>query len=113
MEVHTTDPLEAMAKQISTMTKKLEKLEVAAAGEIILTSVGVVIKGRGTTTMFKTTIALINLLSSDNSNHFNNPLLQFHHSRNHHLQHHPVLLKLHSRNLLNPLQVLFRTPTAS
>ncbi|MED6126642.1 hypothetical protein PIB30_080406 [Stylosanthes scabra] len=30
MEVHTTDPLEAMAKQISTMTKKLEKLEVAA-----------------------------------------------------------------------------------
>ncbi|MED6202454.1 hypothetical protein PIB30_105656 [Stylosanthes scabra] len=30
MEVHTTDPLEAMANQISTMTKKLEKLEVAA-----------------------------------------------------------------------------------
>ncbi|MED6152169.1 hypothetical protein PIB30_089300 [Stylosanthes scabra] len=30
MEVHTTDPLEAMAKKISTMTKKLEKLEVAA-----------------------------------------------------------------------------------
>ncbi|MED6178098.1 hypothetical protein PIB30_104440, partial [Stylosanthes scabra] len=83
------------------------------AGETILTSVGVVIKGRGATTMFKTTIALINLLSSDNSNHFNNPLHQFHHSKNHHRQHHPVLLKLYSRNLRNPLQVLFRTPTAS
>ncbi|MED6191002.1 hypothetical protein PIB30_111699, partial [Stylosanthes scabra] len=66
------------------------------AGETILTSVGVVIKGKGATTMFETTIALINLLSSDNSNHFNNPLHQFHHSKNHHRQHHPVLLKLHS-----------------
>ncbi|MED6154367.1 hypothetical protein PIB30_111747, partial [Stylosanthes scabra] len=83
------------------------------AGETILTSVGVVIKGKGATTMFKTTIALINLLSSDNTNHFNNPLHQFHHSKNHHRQHHPVLLKLHSRNLRNPLQVLFRTPTSS
>ncbi|MED6202420.1 hypothetical protein PIB30_105264 [Stylosanthes scabra] len=38
--------------------------------------------------MFRTTIALINLLSSDNSNLFNNPLLQFHHSKN------PALEKL-------------------
>ncbi|MED6153585.1 hypothetical protein PIB30_103530, partial [Stylosanthes scabra] len=30
MEVHTTAPLEAMVKQISAITKKLEKLEPAA-----------------------------------------------------------------------------------
>ncbi|MED6215222.1 hypothetical protein PIB30_111262, partial [Stylosanthes scabra] len=38
MEVHTADPLEAMAKQISTMTKKLEKLEVAAVSPFGTTS---------------------------------------------------------------------------
>ncbi|MED6117522.1 hypothetical protein PIB30_110736, partial [Stylosanthes scabra] len=38
MEVHTTDPLEAMAKQVSTMTKKLEKLEVAAVSPFGTTS---------------------------------------------------------------------------
>ncbi|MED6178840.1 hypothetical protein PIB30_111329, partial [Stylosanthes scabra] len=85
---------------------------IIQVGEITLTSVGVVIKGKGTTTTSRTTIALTNLFSSDNSNLFNN-LLQFHPSRNHHLQHHPILLKPHSRNLLNPLQVLFKTPTAS
>ncbi|MED6227174.1 hypothetical protein PIB30_110915, partial [Stylosanthes scabra] len=38
MEVHTADPLEAMAKQISTMTKKLEKLEVVAVSPFGTTS---------------------------------------------------------------------------
>ncbi|MED6202846.1 hypothetical protein PIB30_109702 [Stylosanthes scabra] len=38
MEVHTADPLEAMAKQISTMTKKLEKLDVAAVSPFGTTS---------------------------------------------------------------------------
>ncbi|MED6202613.1 hypothetical protein PIB30_107297, partial [Stylosanthes scabra] len=38
MEVHTANPLEAMAKQISTMTKKLEKLEVAAMSPFGTTS---------------------------------------------------------------------------
>ncbi|MED6189550.1 hypothetical protein PIB30_097035 [Stylosanthes scabra] len=38
MEVHTADPLETMAKQISTMTKKLEKLEVAAVSAFGTTS---------------------------------------------------------------------------
>ncbi|MED6164154.1 hypothetical protein PIB30_086946 [Stylosanthes scabra] len=38
MEVHTADPLEAMAKQIGTMTKKLEKLEVAAVSPFGTTS---------------------------------------------------------------------------
>ncbi|MED6162263.1 hypothetical protein PIB30_068750 [Stylosanthes scabra] len=38
MEVHTADPLEAMVKQISTMTKKLEKLEVAAVSPFGTTS---------------------------------------------------------------------------
>ncbi|MED6130139.1 hypothetical protein PIB30_115103, partial [Stylosanthes scabra] len=38
MEVDTADPLEAMAKQISTMTKKLEKLEVSAVSPFGATS---------------------------------------------------------------------------
>ncbi|MED6188939.1 hypothetical protein PIB30_090803 [Stylosanthes scabra] len=38
MEVHTVDPLEAMAKQISTMMKKLEKLEVSAVSPFGATS---------------------------------------------------------------------------